>query len=170
MDPGLRAAVSFTQVYTVDLVQESGAWHANLRDLHAATAPTAPAPMSHAGMAMDMAGAAPPMAMTLKPGDTVKMIIVNHTETEHPVHCTVTSSSHRRATAGPTPARRSSAIPSPSGRTRLWWSPSRPTTRASGCLHCHILWHAGMGMGFMFNYDGIETPYRHGGPAGNKSE
>ena len=171
VDPGLRTAVSFTQVYTVDLVQESGAWHANIHDAKAASAaPPATGAMSHAGMAMDMAGAAPPMAMTLKPGDTVKMVIVNHTETEHPIHLhghffeLLTRDGQPYTGA---PIQRDTITVWPHQTMVVAFKADNPGV---WMLHCHILWHAGMGMGFMFNYDGIETPYRHGGPAGNKSE
>jgi len=37
-------------------------------------------------------------------------------------------------------------------------------------LHCHNLYHARHGMGLMVMYQGVTTPFKDGGPAGNISD
>jgi FtsP/CotA-like multicopper oxidase with cupredoxin domain len=106
----------------------------------------------------------------IRRGDLVRITYVNHTGSDHPMHLhghhvLVLSRNGKPVSGGP------------------WWVDTlnvgpgerydvgfRANNPGLWMLHCHDLQHAAAGLVMHVVYDGVATPYRIGGPSGNRPE
>jgi len=108
--------------------------------------------------------------ISARPGQLVRLHIVNETGEFHPMHLhghvmSVLDVAGRRPEGSP--IRLDTVLLWPHQTVDVVFLADNP---GLWMLHCHVLVHAGMGMSMTVNYVGVTTPFTMGGRSGNVPE